>query len=482
MNEGMAVGSTQPFGSLAELRAEHLTMLRSWRTLRSSNPEVVVAFRNRIAATGLVLDDDEEREAAQGLLEYWGAQLLSTDDAGVAADLDFQLEAHDPNAALGTPTPVAPAPVATPQTEASAAGGLDLGEQIRLNALARQWRESGRTPSYLLAGAALAKASIYRNVDPDIEAFVVASERRVRARKARWTRRITLAALAALTVIIAAGVGYSLLYIEKQAALQRYSRLSVNVSGGTPIKGQAPAAEDLLPLTYLIDGPDQNQSQEIVGSLIAGLKKGALPTDIQVRAVDSLVGNLMHPSVDGLSTSGLNNLLDVLAQIPKEQWLSSSPNQLQGTGWAGSRAGARRAVANLGTFAGGIRLGPPVSVLVDELATILGLRPPPAQQVAMHFADATINAADVRTAMQKLGWSVDIAPAEAVSALVSGVHYGDSADTEEANTLAADLSKCGFKLPAPTMTAGIPTGTLDVWLTQPSLSTQSCLPATSPAP
>lgn len=50
-------------------------------------------------------------------------------------------------------------------------------EQVRLSALARQWRNSGKQPGYCLTGRALAEAAEYRRTDPEIAEFIAASEK-----------------------------------------------------------------------------------------------------------------------------------------------------------------------------------------------------------------------------------------------------------------------------------------------------------------
>ena len=73
-----------PFDSLAALRHEHLRLLRRSRDVAASTAasqvprDEVEAFLNQAQATGVRLDDPTDREAAQGILDYWTAGLLTT--------------------------------------------------------------------------------------------------------------------------------------------------------------------------------------------------------------------------------------------------------------------------------------------------------------------------------------------------------------------------------------------------------------------
>jgi hypothetical protein len=72
-----------PFDSLADLRREHLRLLRWTRdptTTRGALPEppdAVERFLDEVQAAGARLDDLADREAAQGILDYWTARLLT---------------------------------------------------------------------------------------------------------------------------------------------------------------------------------------------------------------------------------------------------------------------------------------------------------------------------------------------------------------------------------------------------------------------
>src|SRR5262249_18800254 len=83
--------STTPFDSLADLRAEHLRLLKqSKESAAQSDPgaaelaTAVVEFLARTQATGKRLDTPSDREAAQSILDYWTATLFTL-PGGVSA-------------------------------------------------------------------------------------------------------------------------------------------------------------------------------------------------------------------------------------------------------------------------------------------------------------------------------------------------------------------------------------------------------------
>ncbi|WP_413990951.1 hypothetical protein ACMDCR_02205 [Labrys okinawensis] len=463
------------YGSLAQLRAEHLGMLRSWRRSEGADAEVIVAFRRRIAATGAVLSDEADRETAQDFLDYWDAQLLSITDGGGAPQLDLQLAPFQPD--VGSPA-VAAAPPSEPKPEAAFDSkdirkNIEASEQLRLSALARQWRQSNRVASYLLSGAALSRAAAFRQNDPEIEAFVAASERRVRERKRRRIWRVGVTAICTLAVLAFGGYQFYRTEISrKQADLnyRRYYKIATRAAENIEIssQGDTSAVQSLLGQVALIDPPRAQQLEAVRKTLVGALKPGAEPQGVQIRVCDALVGNLMHPSVDGLTPSGVENLLSVLSAISPSQWANPA--------WNDARAGARRAAAWL--LAAGeddFSLNEQAQALFDTLKRNIGLTPPPTGRVSLHFADtAKANAADVTQGLKNLAWQVQAAPEPAPDMPASEVRYGTPKDAAQATLLAADLRKCGFEITPAPMKPGIPAGTLEVWLA--GSTTARCAP------
>src|SRR5215813_8921977 len=86
-----------PFGSLFELRRAHSELMRAVRD-RAQILELTQRIRDflaRAAATGAVLRASDEREAAQNILDYWNASLLTMRGVDRSSFTTVQLEPVD---------------------------------------------------------------------------------------------------------------------------------------------------------------------------------------------------------------------------------------------------------------------------------------------------------------------------------------------------------------------------------------------------
>ena len=146
-------------------------------------------FIARAAATGAVVTDRTERRAAQGILDYWCAELVSAPEALPGDFLPAQLSLPNQRtiAATGDVTPTM-----DPKLQERSR------EIIRLAASARQYRDSGKQRGYLLFGTALKEASRYRDEDPDIAALIRDSEED----EARSRRRVFSGLVGVIAILI----------------------------------------------------------------------------------------------------------------------------------------------------------------------------------------------------------------------------------------------------------------------------------------
>jgi hypothetical protein len=87
-----------PFDSLAALRAEHLRLMRLAKSAAPPDDlaERVNQFLGRARSTGTRIDGVAEREAAQGILDYWTAALFSLPHPGRPLAGPVFLEPFDP--------------------------------------------------------------------------------------------------------------------------------------------------------------------------------------------------------------------------------------------------------------------------------------------------------------------------------------------------------------------------------------------------
>ncbi|MGO7359993.1 pentapeptide repeat-containing protein [Rhizobium ruizarguesonis] len=197
----------------------------------SQNFETIRDFAERIVAAGAALADPNDRRRAQDMLNYCTARLFAlapadpnvtvrligpyagpTSEAGsdqrssVASEQKQDTESEtvvEADAAAGQK--IADAIDAVP---AETGGGprtlskesSQAREQVRLKAMARQWRISLENDGYLLSGPALTKAGLFWGKDPEITAFVSASRRKA-ATDRKFLKLYIVTALLLLTVV-----------------------------------------------------------------------------------------------------------------------------------------------------------------------------------------------------------------------------------------------------------------------------------------
>jgi uncharacterized protein YjbI with pentapeptide repeats len=159
--------------ALDMLKKEHLQLKQTVKG-RIADPNCADEIRQFIArarATGAVLSDKEQRKEAQSILDFWTTELIRRPGAtakdfapAILARSDVKLPAQ-PDEQLGR--------LDTESTERSR-------QAIRLGAVARLWRDSGKKRGYLLVGDAITQAAEFRGFDPDIDDLVIASEDRRR--------------------------------------------------------------------------------------------------------------------------------------------------------------------------------------------------------------------------------------------------------------------------------------------------------------
>jgi hypothetical protein len=102
---------------------------------------------------------------------------------------------------------------------------------IRLSAMARQWRDSGRQSGYLLTGVSLKEAAQFKEHDSDLAAFVEASRRAIIRRRLFW---LTVGVLVTLI-----GGGTSLWYVNSMAQQLRDLKVRQALMGDNPVPALA---------------------------------------------------------------------------------------------------------------------------------------------------------------------------------------------------------------------------------------------------
>jgi tetratricopeptide (TPR) repeat protein len=205
------------FPSFADLRREHLDLMHRLRPFTGpmDDPQrraLIDNFMVRAKNTGAILDGGDRR-AAQSILDYWSAEIVSASEMDENYELP-KLRALEEPAIKSRPT----ADVIQNRMETRAA--------LEFAALARRWKSSNDN-GYLLTGRALEEAVNFQE-DPDIAELVRASriyvdgqerdrKRDERERKIKdWFHNV-VAALAGVAVCLAA-VAFWTMWMAKQEA------------------------------------------------------------------------------------------------------------------------------------------------------------------------------------------------------------------------------------------------------------------------
>jgi uncharacterized protein YjbI with pentapeptide repeats len=191
------------FPGFTELRAAHLNLRASVAETGyggggSQAAVQIRAFLAKAQRTGAVLLEPSMRKAAQGILDYWCAELAGLANARTE---DFAPLSLAPPSAL-------PATQAAREEDPSIQQGKDEQRMlIRLAGMARQWRNAGKQQGYLLTGEALVQARPFAQKDTDLLEFVEASEAAERAKR-RKARNIAYGAMVAAVVLGCAATAF----------------------------------------------------------------------------------------------------------------------------------------------------------------------------------------------------------------------------------------------------------------------------------
>lgn len=170
----------EAFGSFEQLQKAHVGLMTALKPNQQSvenagdTQSQIQSFVRKAKNTGAVIGDAAERAAAQNILDYWSAETISISDVAQKNWSPDKLAPFDPSASSGE---------AGAQSKEAVAHLQQARSKIQTAALARLWRDSGRTDGYLLTGSALEQAQIFARDDRDIEELVTASRSAAKIRK-----------------------------------------------------------------------------------------------------------------------------------------------------------------------------------------------------------------------------------------------------------------------------------------------------------
>ncbi|MCY1125527.1 DNA/RNA non-specific endonuclease [Frigidibacter sp. RF13] len=259
--------SPAPFPTLGDLRAAHLAFMDD----KTRDAAAIRGFLGRARASGAHTETAHERREAQRILDFWSAELLGSRD----------LTAEDFNPAILDPFGEEAAGDRADAATDLAGRAEAARELIRLSALARQWKTSGEAPGYLLQGDALLAAARFTDRDPDIAAFVTASNRHEQATIAQQARR-RQAVITILALLLVAATALAVIsWYQWQAA----ERARTGLANANEVLSLEKAE---LQLTIERSRADAQSSQTRIDALIsenarlaAALNEGAKATGVE---------------------------------------------------------------------------------------------------------------------------------------------------------------------------------------------------------
>ncbi|MEG9525440.1 MAG: DNA/RNA non-specific endonuclease [Hyphomicrobiales bacterium] len=224
---------------LAELRAENERLMqeRPPEPSAEADGDAALHFVDRLARSGTALADPRERRAAQAMINFWVAELITrgaVDEDFVAPRLAKPAEEADAaDAEADAARSIAPEP--DPQLPNQDGAALKRARTlVQIAATARRWQDSG-DPGWLLSKSALKEAERFEDEDESIGELVSASRSNIR----RIRRYRALIAVFVVVLGFALG-GLSLLYRElletqhvvrsRNAALERQTTQNSNMA------------------------------------------------------------------------------------------------------------------------------------------------------------------------------------------------------------------------------------------------------------
>jgi hypothetical protein len=216
---GSEAASARADDGLAGLRDAHLALRRAISGGASgggaaSKEQQIRAFLVDARKTGACIADPKARRAAQGILDYWCAELANIPGTRSNEFASVLLEPFD-----ATQIPR--------ESERPAQSREDEQALIRLSAMARQWRDTDKPRGYLLTHDAVKEAARFADQDANLAEFVKASKRAIQGR-----RRNILIFLAGIALTIGAGFYWQFQYLP-QTRDRLISELVYDVSAAT---------------------------------------------------------------------------------------------------------------------------------------------------------------------------------------------------------------------------------------------------------
>ena len=240
----------QMFTSVGDIRIAHLELIRLASgnaaidpTLKRSEivgPETdhilpsadhIRAFQDKTRRAGRVIRSESDRRAAQRILDYWSAELV-TRPSITAQDIisqrlaAFEGDLNDPKESFACAADETAPPAEPPSSEKALSASEETERlRIRVGAQARQWKKT-EYAGYLLRGDALKEATSLPS-GPDIAEFIGASIKEETASQKSNNRnwKLLVAGFATLASILAVATYFA--FANSQEALRAHKEMAL---------------------------------------------------------------------------------------------------------------------------------------------------------------------------------------------------------------------------------------------------------------
>jgi len=424
-----AAPGASPAVGLSQLRQHHLALMAD--PLKKASGQECESFVRDLIDAGRDVAPGRDREALRKMLYFWTAEAVNRGErprGELPALLPYTgtAPAQPEKGALLTAPIGAEQIEATPETRAA----------IRIGALARQWRISGRDVGYLLNGDALKEAATLTGVDPEIDQFIEASRKRV--------RRQTIAAASFYILLLGA--------IAIAATVVAFYYRGLSEERRVALKDRETAFQTMSVANSRESAATRNEARAAIEALNAGGENSLGP----LKKLLQRIGDAQSAELDNLavkSTQAINPTSSGnIVQSPPQQVIQRTPPSVgtcDGVLWLGNDT--QRLIAGAAPLAS---LQGNETIKVNDNANIRLRNGMPsaaylmAPQIGLVPGGATLVLTGKPEAHRSpTGSDQYFAPVKAPQEFCTRVYVQYFGDSAKVQSLRTDLGDLGFEVP-----------------------------------
>ena len=314
--------------SYSELSKQHQRFSKAHAAARSGAPNTgdgkmtIQSFVDAAKESGSYISKEDERRAAQSILDFWSAELINSSSVDTKDWSPAVLKPYtgdndhfqDPEAQDISPE------IALKRRQAR--------ELIRLSAVVRRWRDSGESSDYLLSGTALDQAEEHMDLDPGIKALVLKSRSLERRKtKNRWIGfTVVIVVLSFLSVALS--ILWQLAETERKRAEEQTALANQKIIIAEQQKKMAEEqrklaesqkikADDLRELA-VEKSIETSEAFELSQTRVRELENAQTQLDIAIRVIANAIksGAISHDAVPGPILTTLENAVSSSFEFP----------------------------------------------------------------------------------------------------------------------------------------------------------------------